>query len=152
MTASARATTCTDDPAHRPRPTPSGGARQATGDGGEEPHRPETALGRDAWRITELEHEVVGLTIALHTRDLIGQAKGVLISHYGLDDTAAFALLRRVSQDTNTKLVDVAASLVERVRRRCPDPVQHAQVVTSVLAELRAGPGDGRQSIAAMEA
>lgn len=141
MTVSPRMTAWADEQAHRAGSMPGEDHVQATRPGRAELHRPDRVLGPDARRITELEHEVVGLTIALRSRDVIGQAKGVLISHYGLDDTRAFALLRRLSQETNTKLVDVAAALVERVRRRCPNAVEHSQVVTSVLEELHAGPG-----------
>lgn len=45
---------------------------------------------------------------ALATRDLIGQAKGILMERFDLDASAAFEMLVRSSQDTNTKLVDVA--------------------------------------------
>jgi hypothetical protein len=45
---------------------------------------------------------------ALQTRDVIGQAKGILIERYGITDDQAFAMLVRSSQDTNIKLVDVA--------------------------------------------
>ncbi|WP_439031122.1 GAF and ANTAR domain-containing protein [Gordonia terrae] len=53
------------------------------------------------------------LRAALGTRDIIGQAKGMIMERYGLDAAEAFALLARLSQDTNTKLVDVAAQIVE---------------------------------------
>jgi GAF domain-containing protein len=56
------------------------------------------------------------LHTALESRDLIGQAKGILISRHGIDATAAFEQLRQVSQDTNVKLRDVAAKLVAAER------------------------------------
>lgn len=49
---------------------------------------------------------------ALTNRDLIGQAKGMLMERYNLDSQAAFALLARLSQDTNVKLADLAQQLV----------------------------------------
>jgi hypothetical protein len=52
------------------------------------------------------------LTEAIATRDLIGQAKGILIERYKITGEQAFALLIRVSQRTNTKLRDVAEYLV----------------------------------------
>ena len=52
------------------------------------------------------------LRAALSSRDIIGQAKGMIMERYKLDATEAFALLARLSQDTNTKLVDVAAQIV----------------------------------------
>ncbi len=52
-------------------------------------------------------------THAAAVRDLIGQAKGILIERHKLTGDQAFAALVRVSQHTNTKLVDAAARLVE---------------------------------------
>jgi transcriptional regulator with GAF, ATPase, and Fis domain len=51
------------------------------------------------------------LRAALGRRDVIGQAKGILMERYRLTPDAAFALLDRISQDTNTKLHDVAEHL-----------------------------------------
>jgi GAF domain-containing protein len=53
------------------------------------------------------------LESALSTRDRIGQAKGIIMERYDVDDVAAFAMLRTLSQDSNTKLVDVAARVIE---------------------------------------
>ena len=41
-------------------------------------------------------------------------AKGVLMERYDADADAAFAILRQTSQRSNTKLVKVAAKLVDR--------------------------------------
>lgn len=49
---------------------------------------------------------------ALTSRDLIGQAKGMLMERYNLNSQAAFALLAKLSQDTNVKLADLAEQLV----------------------------------------
>jgi transcriptional regulator with GAF, ATPase, and Fis domain len=49
---------------------------------------------------------------ALASRDIIGQAKGILMHRDNLTGLQAFALLARASQETNTKLVDVARFLV----------------------------------------
>jgi GAF domain-containing protein len=51
---------------------------------------------------------------ALQSRDVIGQAKGVLMERRGLDPDAAFDVLRRTSQDLNVKLREVAETLVTR--------------------------------------
>lgn len=53
------------------------------------------------------------LRAALTSRDLIGQAKGMLMERYQIDATAAFSLLARLSQDSNTKLVEIAAQIIE---------------------------------------
>jgi hypothetical protein len=62
------------------------------------------------------------LTRAIDSRDVIGRAKGVLIERFGVDDSEAFQMLVKSSQDTNLKLVDVATWLaqdaVERGKRR----------------------------------
>ena len=50
---------------------------------------------------------------ALRNRDLIGQAKGILMTRHGLPADAAFELLRAHSQRTNSKLVAVAEKVVE---------------------------------------
>jgi hypothetical protein len=60
--------------------------------------------------IAELER--THLRRAIASRDVIGQAKGILMARQGLDAEAAFALLRRTSQDLNVKLADIAAALV----------------------------------------
>ncbi|WP_409332199.1 GAF and ANTAR domain-containing protein [Trujillonella humicola] len=51
------------------------------------------------------------LELGMASRDLIGQAKGVLMERYKITPEQAFALLATVSQDTNHKLVDVAEEL-----------------------------------------
>ncbi|WP_374928678.1 GAF and ANTAR domain-containing protein [Kytococcus sedentarius] len=53
------------------------------------------------------------LTAAVDSRDLIGQAKGILMSRLGIDDEAAFGVLRDRSRNTNVRLVEVARSVVE---------------------------------------
>ncbi|HEY2226035.1 GAF and ANTAR domain-containing protein [Actinomycetospora sp.] len=45
---------------------------------------------------------------AVESRDLIGQAKGILMERFTVDADGAFHMLLRSSQDTNLKLVDVA--------------------------------------------
>ena len=49
---------------------------------------------------------------ALASRDIIGQAKGMLMLRENLTALKAFNLLIRVSQETNIKLIDVARWLV----------------------------------------
>lgn len=51
---------------------------------------------------------------AIDTRDLIGQAKGILMNRRGITADEAFDLLRRTSQDRNVKVVDLARTLVSR--------------------------------------
>lgn len=49
---------------------------------------------------------------ALDNRDVIGQAKGILIERYRLTPEGAFDLLVEASQHTNRRLLDVAEHLV----------------------------------------
>jgi GAF domain-containing protein len=53
---------------------------------------------------------------ALESRAVIERAKGVLMAREGCDAEAAFARLRKVSQDHNRKLRDVARAVVEGAR------------------------------------
>ena len=55
---------------------------------------------------------------AIDSRDLIGQAKGILMERFDIDDAEAFRMLVRSSQDTNVKLVDVARWLQDEGRER----------------------------------
>ncbi|MCV7423801.1 GAF and ANTAR domain-containing protein [Mycobacterium yunnanensis] len=49
---------------------------------------------------------------ALASRDLIGQAKGMIMERFKIGEVQAFTLLTRLSQETNTKLADVALSIL----------------------------------------
>jgi ANTAR domain/GAF domain len=60
----------------------------------------------------------VHLQKAVHSRDQIGQAKGILMERFSIDDEAAFQMLVKSSQDTNMKLTEVARWLTSEVGRR----------------------------------
>jgi GAF domain-containing protein len=64
--------------------------------------------------VNAAELESSQLRTALDSRDVIGQAKGILMQRRGLSADEAFELLRRSSQDLNVKLVDLAAALARR--------------------------------------
>lgn len=51
---------------------------------------------------------------ALASRDLIGQAKGILMARFNIDAIQAFELLKHVSKESNTRLVDIAHELTTR--------------------------------------
>ncbi|HEX9227801.1 MAG TPA: GAF and ANTAR domain-containing protein [Arthrobacter sp.] len=55
--------------------------------------------------------QISQLTQALDTRDLIGQAKGILMERYKITAQQAFLLLSRASSELNIKLHDVAEQL-----------------------------------------
>ena len=56
---------------------------------------------------------------AMAGRTVIGQAQGILMERYRIDGERAFDYLRRISQDTNRKLVAIAEELVRT--RQLPD-------------------------------
>ena len=49
---------------------------------------------------------------AAYIRGLIGQAQGILMHKYGINADAAFAVLRRISQQHNIKIVTIAEQLI----------------------------------------
>jgi GAF domain-containing protein len=53
---------------------------------------------------------------ALASRDTIGQAKGMIMERYGVDAVQAFELLRKLSQDSNVPLIEVATELVTKAQ------------------------------------
>jgi glycine cleavage system aminomethyltransferase T len=75
----------------------------------------------------------------METRDLIGQAKGILMERYKLTGEQAFELLVQASQTTHSKLREVADELVHsgslagqqpprRVRNRQAGPISNADL------------------------
>ena len=50
---------------------------------------------------------------ALASRDIIGQAKGMIMERYTMTADRAFEMLRQLSHDTNVPLADVAAKIVD---------------------------------------
>jgi GAF domain-containing protein len=66
--------------------------------------------------------EIAQLRQAASSRDLIGQAKGILMERYDFDsDSEAFDLLVRASQTSHIKLHEVARQIVDR-RREFREP------------------------------
>jgi len=53
------------------------------------------------------------LQSALSSRDLIGQAKGIIMERYQVDAVRAFEMLRELSQSENVKLVDIAKQVID---------------------------------------
>lgn len=54
-----------------------------------------------------------GFASAIARRDVIGQAKGMIMAEYKVDAVQAFEMLRKLSQDTNTPVVTLAEQVVE---------------------------------------
>jgi hypothetical protein len=63
---------------------------------------------------TATELQAAQLREALSSRDVIGQAKGILMERRRISADEAFDVLRAASQALNVKLTKVAATLVER--------------------------------------
>ncbi|WP_181779723.1 GAF and ANTAR domain-containing protein [Pseudonocardia pini] len=60
------------------------------------------------------ELQVTRLKEALRSRDVIGQAKGILMERRGVDETEAFTILRAASQSLDINLGHVAETLASR--------------------------------------
>lgn len=59
-------------------------------------------------------HQLVSqLRTALRTRSLVGRAQGLLMRHFDCGSDEAFDTLRRASQNSNTKLRDLAELIVQ---------------------------------------
>lgn len=56
--------------------------------------------------------EISDLNDSVRTRGIIGQAVGIIMERYGLQDERAFAFLTRLSQHQNVKLRVIAAEIV----------------------------------------
>ncbi|HKX16345.1 MAG TPA: GAF and ANTAR domain-containing protein [Propionibacteriaceae bacterium] len=69
-------------------------------------------LGRHASIALSSASQEESLCQAIDARTLIGRAQGILMERFALDDKAAFEVLRRYSQNTNTKLNEVARNLI----------------------------------------
>lgn len=55
------------------------------------------------------------LTEAMGSRTIIGQAMGIVMERYGLDQDRAFAFLTRLFQTSNVKMREVAGELVSQM-------------------------------------
>lgn len=70
-----------------------------------------TLLATHAGKAIADTHQLENLQAALARRDVIGQAKGVLMERHRITAEQAFEVLARTSQHTNRKLHDVAVEL-----------------------------------------
>jgi GAF domain-containing protein len=86
-------------------------------------------VGHTTVRVAELFAVHAGLALlnaqhrqqmndALTTRKLIGQAIGLVMERYKIDDQRAFEFLVRISQSTNVKIRDVAEEMVTQAAGR----------------------------------
>ena len=70
-------------------------------------------LARHAAVAVASAREEENLAHAVDARKLIGQAMGILMERFDLDEDRAFEVLKRYSQDGNIKLREVAQQLVD---------------------------------------
>jgi AmiR/NasT family two-component response regulator len=71
------------------------------------------ALAVQATALIDLRRQVVNLQAAMRSRELIGQACGVLMSRYRLTEEQVMDALRLVSQHRNVKLRELSAEVTE---------------------------------------
>ena len=91
----------------------------------------------DEDRLTEKLAEIAG------KRAAIEQAKGMLMLIYGIDDDAAFNLLKWLSQDANVKLRRLAEQVVEDFRDAGPTLTSQSEFDHLLLtASMRVGRAD----------
>lgn len=88
--------------------------------------------------IAILTEEIRGLRAAAALRALIEQAKGVLVERHHITLDEAFDRLRRMSQEHNVRLVEVAATVVGVSLP--PDPLPDGVAPESLLGQLPASP------------
>jgi response regulator NasT len=62
--------------------------------------------------VARLRAELAATRAALEERKLVDRAKGMLMKAKGLDEEAAYALLRRTAMDQGRKVADVARALI----------------------------------------
>lgn len=73
-----------------------------------------TALAASTALAAAAIEKITQLETALDTRSVIGQAMGVLMASYRMNDREAFAALTRISSQSNVKLAVIARRLVEQ--------------------------------------
>jgi AmiR/NasT family two-component response regulator len=75
--------------------------------------RTESSRAGDASRVGRLEEEVEHLHKALASRDVIGQAKGILMERFKVTADEAFHLLVLASQHENVRVAELGGQLAE---------------------------------------
>lgn len=91
--------------------------------------------------VTPAEHSfqdqiTAGVVEVSDRRAVIEQAKGMLAMAYGLEDDAAFEILKWISQRSNKKLREVAEGLVQRFRALSAPVLPQRHVYDDVLMGL----------------
>jgi PAS domain-containing protein len=102
---------------------------------GEAPLEPTEAL---ATLVAKLRQELAGVRTAMRNRAVIEQAKGVLMERLGISADESFDHLVRLSQRTNVKLTEVAATIVGTTAPE-PDGPAVTALLDDALRERGAG-------------
>ena len=63
--------------------------------------------------LESLVRQIEQLEVAVDHRTTIGQAQGILMERLGVDADTAFEYLKRVSMDSNRKLVEIADQIAQ---------------------------------------
>ena len=85
-----------------------------------------------------LMSEIKELHNALESRPLIEQAKGILMGRYRVDAAGAYEIIRRWSMDSNIKVRDISAALVQiSVLGGRTQPEPSARALRVVRQQLR---------------
>ena len=93
---------------------------------------------------TDLAVEVATLRDAIATRTIIGQATGLLAGQLNITTPMAWRVMRRVSNETNIKLRDIARALVDaHDGRRPPGDDAVARAIGAALGPALAAARDG---------
>ncbi len=93
----------------------------------------------NARRYAEARRLAENLRRAIESRAVIDQAIGLLMATRGLDAKEAFRMLARESQNTNTKLRDIAARVVDATRRPRSGPGGAGLRAAAAGTQRRAG-------------
>jgi len=62
---------------------------------------------------TKLTEQVAQLESALERRGTIERAKGILMERHGVDDRAAFELLRQQARRSNRRVIELACAVID---------------------------------------
>lgn len=93
-------------------------------------------------RIAALQQEIAQLRHAVTAHAVVDQAMGVVIAYAGVRPETAWAILRDISQHTNTKLREISEHILEWPHCAwLPDEVRHALDAATRSRTLPAGPG-----------
>jgi hypothetical protein len=89
--------------------------------------------------VAALIAENEGLRQRLVSQPAIDQAKGILMAHYRINSDTAFQLLRRWSQDGNTKIRHIADLLIDTATQPTGTRPAPHEIVQHALPSVRRG-------------